>query len=233
MGFSGGLVKLKIFAYEDSAFTKQAGNLTVYINPSKYQRQYRICYTDPMAPGALTGAPDFRKAPSDKLEFDLVFDGTGVVPSRLPGVEPFTADGITSQVQEFLDLTYEFHGDIHSPYFLKLVWGNLLFKCRLEKFDITYTLFKPDGTPLRAQAKTVFKQYMNEYEQAKAAKKNSPDMTHLVTVEAGDTLPLLCYQIYGSSAFYPQVASVNHLMDFRQITPGMQLVFPPLVEAAK
>ena len=230
MGYSGNLEKLTIIAYENSDFNVEAGRLQVYINPAQYSRQYRICYNDTEAQGSLTGAPDFQKAPSENLELDLVFDGTGVVPSPLPGVVPNTEDGIVDQINKFLDLTFEYHGDIHSPYYLKLVWGQLLFKGRLESFNITYTLFKPDGTPLRGQGKAVFKEYMNEVQQAKEAKKSSPDVSHLITVEAGDTLPLMCYSIYGSSAYYPQVARVNGLTDFRSVAAGSQLLFPPLGE---
>lgn len=230
MGFLGSLEKLAIIAYKDGEFKKKVDSLDVYINPADYKKWYRVCYNENVAQGSISGAPHFQRSKSETLEFDLVFDGTGVVPSPLPGVEPFTDDGIVKQVSKFLDLTYEVHGDTHAPYFLKLSWGNLLFKCRLTSFDITYTLFKPDGTPLRARAKTSFKEYISKLQQEKELKKNSPDLSHMVTVRAGDTLPLMCYGIYGSSSYYSQVAQVNGLTDFRQLVPGTKLLFPPLGE---
>jgi nucleoid-associated protein YgaU len=62
--------------------------------------------------------------------------------------------------------------------------------------------------------------------------KSSPDLSHLVTVKAGDTLPLLCCNIYGSSVYYLEVARVNGLAHFRDLAPGMQLLFPPLQDSA-
>jgi nucleoid-associated protein YgaU len=64
------------------------------------------------------------------------------------------------------------------------------------------------------------------------ANKTSPDLSHILTVRAGDILPLMCFDVYGSSAYYPQVARVNGLTEFRQLTPGTQLLFPPLGAAA-
>ena len=47
--------------------------------------------------------------------------------------------------------------------------------------------------------------------------------------QSGDTLPLLTKQIYGSPAAYLDVARFNGLDDFRTLTPGKEILFPPLV----
>ena len=52
--------------------------------------------------------------------------------------------------------------------------------------------------------------------------------SHRVLVKEGDTLPLLCHEIYGDAWYGPQVARFNHLADFRRLVPGTQLHFPPL-----
>jgi hypothetical protein len=232
MGFSGGLEKMLVIAYQKSNFSSEVGRFTVYINPESYSHGYKICWNDVQAQGSPGGSPNFNKIPSDTLKFELVFDGTGVIPTKLPGVLPFTGDGVAAQVDAFKKLVFSYNGNIHSPNFLKLSWGTLLFKCRLQSLDISYTLFKPDGTPLRARADATFVGYNDEVELALQAKKSSPDLTHVVTVKAGETLPLLCYRIYGSSDLYSQVARVNGLVDFRALSVGSQLVFPPLAESA-
>ncbi len=231
MGFMGGLEKMVVIAYEKSNFSGEKGRFTVFINPEKYSHNYKICWNDVQAQGSPGGSPNFNKIPSDTVKFELVFDGTGVVPTKLPGVLPFTGDGIVEQIDAFKKLVFNYNGNIHSPNFLKLSWGTLLFKCRLQSLDVSYTLFKPDGTPLRARANSTFIGYNDETELALAAKKSSPDLTHIVTVKAGETLPLLCYRIYGSSDLYTQVARVNGLVDFRAVPAGAQLVFPPLAES--
>ncbi len=233
MGFSGSLKKLEIIAYRDNEFKNEAGTFSVYINPEQYQQTYSLCYNAAQAQGESSASPVYNKTKPDVVSFKLVFDGTGVVPTPLPGVIPFTDDGIAQQIEEFLDLTVRYHGDIHRPYYLKLSWGTLLFKCQLRKVDVTYTLFKPDGTPLRAVADVSFEEYLSPKKRAEEEKKSSPDLSHVLTVKAGDSLPLMCYRIYGSSLFYPQVARVNGLTDFRELTVGRQLLFPPLASASQ
>jgi nucleoid-associated protein YgaU len=49
------------------------------------------------------------------------------------------------------------------------------------------------------------------------------------TVQAGDTLPDLCNQVYNNSSYYIQVAKYNGLNKFRNLKPGTQLIFPPII----
>jgi hypothetical protein len=232
MGFSGGLEKMLITAYERKNFTVKVGEANVYINPEKYSHSYEICYNDVQAQGSNGGEPIFNKIPSDKVEFELVFDGTGVVPSPVPGVIPFTDDGITAQIDRLKRLIFTYNSNSHSPNFLVLAWGKLLFKGRLESLSINYTLFKPDGTPLRARAHASFAGFNDEVTLALKANKSSPDLSHVLTVKAGDTLPLMCYAVYGTSAYYAEVARANGLNGFRHVPVGTQLLFPPLGDAA-
>jgi hypothetical protein len=233
MGFTGGLEKLQIQAYSDEAYTKPDGEpLRLSINPEKYTRTYKICYNERTAQGSSGGSPDFNRIPSERLKLELVFDGTGVVSGALPGILPHTEDGIADQIEKFNKLVFDYDGKIHSPRYLGLTWGKLIFKCRLAELSLTYTLFKPDGTPLRARGDATFVGFASEKELAKKAANESADVTHVRTVRAGDTLPLMCFQVYGDSGRYPGVAAANGLTDFRDLGPGSQLVFPPLGDAA-
>jgi contractile injection system tube protein len=230
MSFAGSLEKMTITAYDSGDFKRPTGEHTVMINPEKYTRTYKICYNDVQAQGSNTGSPKFNKIPSERIQLELVFDGTGVVPSAVPGVLPYTGDGIAKQIADFEEVVFEYAGKIHSPRFLRLLWGTFEFYCRLTSLTVTYTLFKPDGTPLRARAAAEFLQYTSETAAALEANNSSPDLSHVITVKAGDTLPLLCYSVYGSSAWYPQVARANGLAGFRALAVGSQLLFPPLAE---
>lgn len=224
-----GLEKMTIKAYSDSKFTDQVGSdFQVYINPEKYTHTYNIEYKNRQAQGSNGPSPIFNKYMSDDVKFELVFDGTGVVPSALPGA-PSTVE---QQISDFRKLTFTYNGNIHRPNFLALSWGTLLFKCVLKTLNLNYTLFMPDGKPLRARATAHFLGFNDEVELALKADKKSADLTHVRTAKAGDTLPLMCFDIYGSSVYYPQVARVNGLIDFRNLVPGTQLMFPPLGAAA-
>jgi nucleoid-associated protein YgaU len=57
---------------------------------------------------------------------------------------------------------------------------------------------------------------------------NSPDMSHFIEVRKGDSLTLMCENIYGAPDYYLQVAEVNGIIDFRNLTPGQKILFPRL-----
>jgi hypothetical protein len=40
----------------------------------------------------------------------------------------------------------------------------------------------------------------------------------------------MCYRIYGDAKYYVEVARFNSLNDFRNLTEGMQIKFPPLAK---
>jgi hypothetical protein len=232
MAFSGSLERMVVIAYKDKKFTQKVGEFPVTVNPASYSQLFEIRYNDVQAQGSAEGSPVYNRTPSDTVTFQLVFDGTGVVPSVLPGVVPFTADGITKQISDFKALVFAYNGNIHSPNYLILSWGTLLFRCRMQSFKVNYTLFKPDGTPLRARVDITTKGFNDEEAIALRANKSSPDLSHVLTVKGGDTLPLMCYGIYGTSTPYIQVAEVNGLTDFRDLRPGQQLLFPVMQSTA-
>jgi nucleoid-associated protein YgaU len=94
--------------------------------------------------------------------------------------------------------------------------------------SVDYTLFKPSGEPLRAKVKLSFSGFMSKEEEALRANRSSPDLTHLIEVKAGDTLPMLCYRVYKDCSYYLEVAKVNGITNFRDLQLGTKLHFPPL-----
>jgi nucleoid-associated protein YgaU len=94
--------------------------------------------------------------------------------------------------------------------------------------EIEYNLFHPEGAPLRAKVTLSFLEAMTEEMEAVEAGNNSPDLTHVVMVRAGDTLPLLCERIYRDASKYLEIARFNDLDGFRALATGTLLRFPPM-----
>jgi phage tail protein X len=118
----------------------------------------------------------------------------------------------------------------HEPKHFKLGWGTMLFKGRCTALNIAYKLFNPDGTPIRAICKASFKGSIEEGLRIAQDNLQSPDLTHYRKVKKGDTLPLLCYHIYGDSRHYIQVAAANKLNNFRNLKMGDEIFFPPIAK---
>jgi hypothetical protein len=170
-----------------------------------------------------------KSKPSD-LSLNLVLDGTGTTEMGIMQLMP--QPSVSERVKTFLGLAFDMNGDIHEPNYLVAKWGDLAFNCRLGSVDIHYTNFDRDGTPLRAglDIKLIADESVDTLQ--KTERKSSPDLSHSRIVRAGDTLPLLAKEIYGSSAYYLWVAQANGLDEIRRLTPGQRLVFPPLAATA-
>lgn len=226
-----GLQKMIITPYKyngNSAVEDKDNAFTVMVNPASYQHDRTVRYNSVQGQGAAGASPTFNKVGRETITFELVFDATGGIPMSDAVAKQAARAGVAKQIADFKNAVVKYDGDKHKPPFVKICWASLVFRGVLDNLSVTYSLFRPTGVPLRARARTTFSSYTPPKELKKQAKNSSPDLSHMVEVKAGDTLPLLCWRIYGDSRFYPQVAKVNGLSGFREVTPGTRLLFPPL-----
>lgn len=215
------LKKLEIVAYKDEEYSSETGDkFTVMINPSNYKHNYGINYNEEQINGKAGIPLKFTNYNAENIDFEFVIDGTGVVSqSNKP---------VNERVEDLKKVVYAYNGSIHQPNYIKVKWGSLEFNGRLSSLSADYNLFKPDGLPLRAKLNLSIKSHISEKKEALLATRQSPDITHIITVKGGDSLPMLCYEVYEDSSYYEEVARVNGLTSFRNIKPGDKLTFPPL-----
>jgi nucleoid-associated protein YgaU len=225
------LEKLKITAFKD-ALRKDAVpdmEFEAMFNPATYSETYALVLGKKQGVNASGAAVDYAYTKPSELTLDLVLDGTGVdeMGISLLGAPQTVKD----RVKKFRQVTHDYDGDLHEPYYLKVAWGtHLVMDCRLSKVDIKYTKFERNGDPLRAVLTVKLVSDIDPKRRSKLENKKSPDVTHARIVRSGDTLPLLTKDIYGSSSSYLDVARFNDLDDFRNLIPGRQLLFPPLAQ---
>lgn len=227
---SAELTPLKISACEDKGgvITPQSGagkSVSLLINPSQLRHERNTCFAMEKPMGDTGSGRPFSHMQPGKLSFSVVFDGTGVIPRPPSSTVPAEVE---DQLKALSRVIHEYKGVQHQPSIVQILWGQLIFTGRLKSFSTDYTLFRPSGVPLRATASLLFESYTSSKQARLEADASSPDLSHLVRVRDGDTLPLLCEQIYGDSRYYMAVARFNGLRQFRALTPGMALHFPPL-----
>jgi nucleoid-associated protein YgaU len=235
---TGQLVKIVIRAFEDKSYGKEIGKFELPINPEQFSQAFKVEYDLQQTPGSKGHDPKFKFSRPEELKLDFTFDGTGVVPignqnARADQPRQFYKD-LVGQVQAFLNIVYTMDGKTHKPNFLRLLWGDFPFgnkegfNCILKDLQINYTLFSPDGKPLRAKLSATFVNFIEQVRRVQEEGKKSPDVTHLRKVKAGDTLPLMSYEVYGDPTYYLQVATVNGLVNFRRLATNADLRFPPI-----
>lgn len=224
----GKLEKLQIWAYKDDAFSKLAipTPFKVLINPESYSLNNTVEYNTDAAQGNNGTTARYTRHSPEEFSCELWFDNTGIL-DGLPRPDVYLE---TEALKKFL---LDIESDMHDMRHFKAIWGKMIFKGRVTALLIEYKLFKPDGTPIRAMAKVTFKGSFDDVLRLALSNLLSPDLTHSRQVKAGDTLPNMCYEIYGSPRYCIQVAKVNKLTNYRKLEPGRQLFFPPFDKQEK
>jgi hypothetical protein len=220
----GGITKLTIEAFTDAVCTKPAGDdaIVVLINPESYSQSWAILYTENDAAGSHGEKVAEREKPGC-LSLALVFDGTGAVPGM-------PKKSVSVQIKELRRIGMTLKN--RRTNYLVLSWGTLRFKCRLKSLDVNYTLFNPDGTPLRAKVDAKFES-VHATAPAGAAGPAPADAGSYVAVGPGDDLGAMCAEIYGDPAMLVDVAAANGLDSFRALGTQDVLYFPPASEMSR
>lgn len=211
--------------------TGPSDTLEVMLNPNSFSHGHEIDYNDDGVESSKTQGeiyPEqiFAGYSPETLSFDLTFDGTGAVPTQ-DGSPPTP---VPEMIDKLKTICYTYNGSEHQPNFVKLKWGEAFdnFNGRLKTLKLDYKLFKSTGEPLRATTKLEFRRFRTREEALLDAGQTSPDMTHVIRIREGDTLPLLCETVYKDGGRYLTVARQNGLVNFRALESGALLRFPPI-----
>jgi hypothetical protein len=224
------LLKITIHSYSDRNFTASSEDTSrmfiIPVNPESFTKNYKIELDQRRGHGNQGTDPRFKSTVPEQLRLDFVLDGT----ETMEGYK-FTSEDkkeVKDQLKAFLSSVYDFEGEIHRPRFLKLYWGeDMKFPCILSNLDINYTLFNPDGTPLRVKISATFLNYLAQEARTARERQASPDLTHYRKGKSGDRLDLLSYKIYNNSKYFLQLGKANGLTSVRNLKPGLDIYFPP------
>ena len=102
------------------------------------------------------------------------------------------------------------------------------FTCVMESIKQKFTLFSPQGVPLRATLTVTLREYRSLETQLKELNLSSPDRTHVHVLQRGEELPRVSWQYYERVSKWREIASANGIEDPRRLTPGSFLRVPRL-----
>ncbi len=109
-------------------------------------------------------------------------------------------------------------------------WGSMWsFKAVLADVTQKFTLFLPDGTPVRATLDVTFRQTEDEglFPKQNPTSGGLPGHRTRI-VKAGETLDWIASQEYGEAKHWRYIAEVNRIDNPFQMKPGTVLRLPPL-----
>jgi len=192
-------------------------------NPESFSIKEAVQWSPDCAVGDVGADPTFKGTGARTFTIEFMLDGTGVNTNgvKIP---------VTLQVALFRESTTKILGSSHRPPYLIVQYGTFITTCILNTSEVTYTMFDMYGLPIRAKISATFTERTLGLLGDILGMLSSPDLTHKVTVQEGDLLPLLTYQIYNDQSYYLQVAKVNRLKNFRKLTAGTTLIFPPIAD---
>nr|WP_042185034.1 LysM peptidoglycan-binding domain-containing protein [Kibdelosporangium sp. MJ126-NF4]CEL16466.1 FIG01121394: hypothetical protein [Kibdelosporangium sp. MJ126-NF4]CTQ90418.1 FIG01121394: hypothetical protein [Kibdelosporangium sp. MJ126-NF4] len=116
----------------------------------------------------------------------------------------------------------------HAPPIVRFVWDEAVFTGVMEKVDVNYQLFRPDGVPLRAQLDLSLKEYRPAAVQVAESPRSSPTVEKSYVVRRGDTLSSISAAVYRRPDAWRELARANGITDPRDLLPGRVLTVPRL-----
>jgi hypothetical protein len=187
-------------------------------NPENWELQEEQLFERTQATGQIRQEQQPQSIKAKKLAFELLIDGTGASGERRE---------VLGDV-ESLRRTLGYNGDTHSPNKLFIIWGSQFFQCVMRTSRVRYTLFRPNGTPLRATVSLEFIEDTPRVLEVLLANNQSADLTRVRMVKQDERLDNLCNLVYDHPRFLLEVAKANSLTSFRQLPVGRELIFPPI-----
>jgi Contractile injection system tube protein len=185
-------------------------------NPTEYQIQKGNAFQEIAIPGLESPPIQYIRGNSEKLSVEVLADTSDSLEDvRKNYVNP---------VRKLLDI----EPDLHAPPIVAFTWDREVFRGVLESVQVTYTLFSPEGVPLRAKMSLAFKEYRPIEVQVKERPKASPDLDKAYVVRAADTLDRLAWAAYRDPGRWREIARRNEIHDPRRLTPGALLTVPRL-----
>lgn len=192
-------------------------------------------FADVAVPGLELPLVQFIRGDAETLSLELFFDSTAEGTGG-------AAVAVTEKVAAFQKMV-SVQGDLHTPPLVVVSWGEDFpgpamggyerpaqeFKAVVLSVARRFTLFNPDGKPLRATVSVSLKQYATMEEQITAINYQSADHSRTHTVSQGETLPLIAHDAYADARLWRVIADHNNISDVRRLTPGDVLELPPLV----
>ncbi len=142
------VAKMVILSYRDQASLIPSHVFVVPINPTSLRFEARLDENDTSI--GRRHALSFDKY----LKFEILFDNTGAVQGNILDGVP-----VTTQVTAFMRTVFDRWPDGPVARNLRIVWGNLIYRCILEDIRLDYVLFDILGTPTRAKLYLVFEKF--------------------------------------------------------------------------
>jgi nucleoid-associated protein YgaU len=199
-------------------------------NPAEFTTSKSATWARPAQRGAAsTAQPEFQAANPQSVSMTIWFDAWD---------DPL-AD-ITGKIKTLFEWTKPTAPSIQNgaarPPVLRFEWGTstvlMDFRGFLKQVDATYTLFEPNGKPIRAKCQLKLEEIPPE-EPAQNPTSGSRESRKGRVIADGDSFASVAYREYGDPTLWRALAVFNGIDDPLRLDPGTQILVPSIAEARR
>jgi nucleoid-associated protein YgaU len=218
-----GLQKAKIYQWDADAKSKAADGIEIecMFNPYEYRVSKSNEYRETPQNDADTQTGELQSTGSQQLSLNLLFD---TYESGHDLTKTMSDLWKLMQVKTNRDSG---KGAKVPPPTVAFEWGVFRFVAQITQMTQTFTLFKADGTPVRAKVDVNFKQYLDVEDYTNQNPTSGSQIAERVwVVVAGDRLDTIAFSVYHDAASWRRIAEHNHLRNPLALRPGLHLRIP-------
>ncbi len=204
--------------------------LDCWFNPENYSISKTSTWESKSTPGQPMPVPQYTGGQPRALTVDLMFDDTESASGDVSGViaKLFTLLEVPAQ-------NGAANKNSGRPPTVEFGWGTATtFKAVVTSLNANYTLFRPNGAPIRATAKLGLMQAEDDPGTGARWKPRQNPTTSGVgglrshTVRDGDSLQSIAHREYGDPTRWRLIAEANGVDDPVRLPRGRTLVVPRL-----
>ena len=198
-------------------------------NPKELSVEKSNHFAEVNIPGLSSPIFQFVRGNARSVSIDLFFDtyeqgiDVRLFTDRITG---WDAGSMFSNLPKEAKGLMDIDSDLHAPPICLFIWGAFIFQCIIEKVSKRFTMFLPEGIPVRATLNVNLKEYREVEVQVKEMSLQSSDLTKSWVVTQGDSLWAIAAKEYGSPEDWRLIAKKNNIENPRILIPGQRLVIP-------
>ncbi len=203
------------------------GKVEFQFNPKEYTDQKTASWKANPSKGAKkTSMPEFTGTEPRSMTIEAFFDASEKLDVSNGKSTRDIAKDIKTLFRCCVPLDHTVGKNRPSPPFVDFRWGKTIkFRAYVKQVSAKYTLFKPDGTPIRAVC-SISLQEIPTPAGPQNPTSGSRELVRTRTVMAGDSLPSIAYDEYGDPAMWRVVARSNGIDDPMRVPVGTELLLP-------
>ena len=199
-------------------------------NPKEFTVEKSNQFAEVNIPGLSSSVLQFVRGNNRTISLELFFDTYEEkkdVRQYTDIITGWDAGSTLSKLEKSKRGLMDIDSELHAPPICLFVWGSFVFQCVITQVSKKFTMFLPEGIPVRATLSVTLKEYKDINAQLKDINAHSSDITKRWTVKEGDSIWFIADKEYGDPSYWKLIAKANGIKNPRYLIPGQQLLIPP------